>query len=222
MNAATKTASYSTTALGTAAFAFLYFRQNSLIQHGSAASKPLLTTYLALLIISVAGLALLCFFDGKRYFRGRVEEWMVEGSAPTEPVPELEQAQKVRTSGDPLEAIRLLREYLQANPYALHVMSRIAEIYRYDLNNDLAAALEYEEMLKHKLPDDQWAWAALHLAKLYGKLNELEKSVALLERLDDEYSHTIAGKRAQKALEQVRNPGTAGGDDDSEAQGAVG
>jgi hypothetical protein len=222
MNAARKTASYCATALGTAAFAILYFRQSSLIQHGSPASKPLLTTYLALLIISGAGLALLCFFDGRRYFRRSVEGWMVEGSAGTEPVPELEHAQKVRASGDPLEAVRLLREYLQANPYALHVMSRIAEIYRYDLSNELAAALEYEEMLKHKLPDDQWAWAALHLAKLYGNLNELEKSVALLEQLDAKYSHTIAGRRAQKALAQVRNPGTAGGDDDSEAQGAVG
>ena len=86
-------------------------------------------------------------------------------------------------------------------------MSRIAEIYRYDLKNDLAAALEYEELLKHKLPDDQWSWAALHLAKLYGRLNELEKSVALLERLDNDYGHTVAGRRAKKALEQVRNPG---------------
>jgi len=221
MNAASKTGSYGVTALGTAVFGFLYFRQSSLIQHGNPGSKPLATVYLALLVVCAAGLALVCFFDGKRYFSGRMEEWMVEGSAPTEPVPELEQAQKVRASGDPLEAIRLLREYLQANPYALHVMSRIAEIYRYDLNNDLAAALEYEEMLKHKLPDDQWAWAALHLAKLYGKLNELEKSVALLERLDDKYGHTIAGRRAKKALEQVRNSGTAGGDDDSEAEGAV-
>lgn len=222
MSTGLKTTSYGLTALGTAIFGFLYFHQKALVQHGGQASQALVTTYLILLVICVAGLVVCCFADAKRYFRGRVEEWMVEGNAAsTEPVPELEHAQKVRASGDPLEAIRLLREYLQANPYALHVMSRIAEIYRYDLNNDLAAALEYEEMLKHKLPDDQWAWAALHLAKLYGKLNELEKSVALLERLDDRYGHTIAGRRAKKALEQVRNSGNAGGDDDSEAEGAV-
>ena len=116
MNAASKTTSYGATALGTAAFGFLYFRQNSLIQHGNPASKPLLTVYLALLIVSAVGLALVCFFDGKRYFSGRMEEWMVEGSAPTEPVPELEQAQKVRASGDPLEAIRLLRELPPGEP----------------------------------------------------------------------------------------------------------
>src|SRR5258707_5634683 len=187
MNATTKTAGYGATAVATGLFGFLYFKQSSLLSHAQG-SKPLQVTYLTLALFSLAALALLCFVDAKRYFSSRVEAWMVAGSSPTEPVPELDQAQKVRASGDPLEAIRLLREYLQANPYALHVMSRIAEIYRYDLHNDLAAALEYEEMLKHKLPDDQWAWAALHLAKLYGKLNELEKSVVLLERLDAQYS----------------------------------
>jgi hypothetical protein len=93
-------------------------------------------------------------------------------------------------------------------------MARIAEIYRYDLKNVLAAALEYEELLKHKLPDDQWAWSALHLAKLYGQLNEYEKSVALLEKLDASYAHTIAGRRAKKALLQVKNPELAAEDDD--------
>lgn len=221
MSTKTKIAGYSASSAAAGLFGFLYFRQTSLLTH-SQGSKPLQVTFLILSLVSLAALALFCFVDAKRYFSSRVEEWMVEGNAPTEPVPELEQAQKVRASGDPLEAIRLLREYLQANPYALHVMSRIAEIYRYDLQNDLAAALEYEEMLKHKLPDDQWAWGALHLAKLYGRLNELEKSVALLERLDSKYSHTIAGRRAQKALEQVRNPGSPGGDnDDSAPEGAV-
>jgi tetratricopeptide (TPR) repeat protein len=223
MNGTTRTACYGVTAIATGLFGFLYFKQGALLSHAQG-SKPLQVTYLTLAIISLAALGIFCFIDSKRYFSSRVEEWMVEGSSPTEPVPELEQAQKVRASGDPLEAIRLLREYLQTNPYALHVMSRIAEIYRYDLHNDLAAALEYEEMLKHRLPDDQWAWAALHLAKLYGRLNELEKSVTLLERLDADYTHTIAGRRAQKALAQMRNPGSgSGGDhDDSEPEGAVG
>ncbi|HTL17672.1 MAG TPA: hypothetical protein VL793_10565, partial [Patescibacteria group bacterium] len=157
----------------------------------------------------------------KKYLSSKVEEWMVQGSAAaTEPVPELEEAQRVRAAGDPLEAIRRLREYLSTHPYELHVMSRIAEIYRYDLGNDLAAALEYEELLKHKLPDDQWSWAALHLAKLYGRLKQLDKSVELLERLDNDYGHTVAGKRASKALQQVRDPEGKGlQDEDSEGDG---
>jgi tetratricopeptide (TPR) repeat protein len=133
-------------------------------------------------------------------------------------VAEFEEAERLRDAGRPLDAIGVLREYLQANPYELRTMARIAEIYRYDLKNDLAAALEYEELLKHKLPDDQWAWAALHLAKLYGRRNELDKSLALLERLDNDYAHTVAGRRAKKALEQVRNPDAQGAEPEEEEE----
>jgi len=206
MNRKSKTAAYFAAATMAALFAWLYFRQHTLLLRPGQGSKMLMFIFLGLSLLSAVALALLGFADAKSFFSGRVEQWMVQGSTPTESVPELEEAQRVRSAGDPLEAIRLLREYLQAHPYELHVMSRIAEIYRYDLGNDLAAALEYEELLKHKLPDDQWAWAALHLAKLYGRLNELEKSVALLERLDSDFSHTVAGKRAQKALQTVRDP----------------
>jgi tetratricopeptide (TPR) repeat protein len=215
-----KTAAYLATAILAVLFAGLYLRQHALLLRPGQGSKVWMFTFLALSVLSAGLLGLLCIIDAKSFFGGRVEQWMVEGSAPTAPIPELEEAHRVRGSGDPLEAIRLLREYLQINPYELHVMSRIAEIYRYDLNNDLAAALEYEELLKHKLPDDQWAWAALHLAKLYGRLNELDKSVALLEKLDNKYSHTVAGKRAQKALQAVRDPESKGlaEAEDSEAE----
>lgn len=224
MKGKTKTAVYIASVVLAVFFAFLYLRQHSAVSHSaSQASRPLMFTFLALLSLSVLVLVLLAVLDLKQFFSNRVEQWMVQGSGPVGSVPELEEAQRVRASGDPLEAIRLLREYLRAHPYELHVMSRIAEIYRYDLSNDLAAALEYEELLKHKLPDDQWSWAALHLAKLYGRLNELEKSVALLERLDNDYSHTIAGRRAKKALQAVRDPeGKGVEDDDSEQEGATG
>jgi tetratricopeptide (TPR) repeat protein len=158
-------------------------------------------------------LGLFCAYEATRFIWSRAEQWRLQVGPPTEPVPELEEAQRLRASGEPLDAIRLLREYLRANPYELHAMGRIAEIYRYDLKNDLAAALEYEEMLKHKLPDDQWAWAALHLAKVYGRLKQLDRSVALLERIDGEYGHTLPGRRAKKALERVRNPQAGASDD---------
>jgi tetratricopeptide (TPR) repeat protein len=163
--------------------------------------------YLGLFLLAVVGFGLLCAYEVSKFLGNRAERWILQGGPPTAPVPELQEAERLRVSGEPLDAIRLLREYLIANPYELHAMARIAEIYRYDLKNDLAAALEYEELIKHKLPDDQWAWAALHLAKLYGRLNELDKSVALLERIDNECGHTVAGRRAKKALAQVRDPG---------------
>ena len=56
-----------------------------------------------------------------------------------------------------------MREYLLKNPREQHVSLRIAEIYEKDLANPLAAALEYEEVLKQKLPAERWGWAAIHL-----------------------------------------------------------
>lgn len=219
MNGTKKAAVYLGAAGACVLFALLYFREHTRALH----SNTLVFTYLGLALAAGLVLILRVLFDLKSFFSGRVERWMVQGAASAQTSPELEEAQRLRASGDPLEAIRLLREYLQANPYELHVMARIAEIYRYDLNNDLAAALEYEELLKHKLPDDQWAWSALHLAKLYGRLNELEKSIALLERLDDAYGHTIAGRRAKKALESMRdNDGKGLEEDGPKEEGATG
>jgi hypothetical protein len=214
----TRTAAYIATGVGLVVFGFLFFHE---LHQGAGPSKPLKITYLSLMLVSLIGLVIVGVFDLKKLFSSRMERWRIEGATSTDPAPELEEAQRLRVSGEPLDAIRLLREYLLAHPYELQVMSRIAEIYRYDLKNDLAAALEYEELLKRKVPDDQWSWAALHLAKLYGRLNEFEKSVGLLERLDSQYAHTIAGRRARKALQQVRSSGDSPVDDDVE-EGATG
>lgn len=220
MKGMAKTAAYIVTALMAGVFAFCYIREHSLVAHqGPGASHARMIVYLVLLVLAVISLGMVCAGDFKRFLAGKAEEWAVQGSVSTGPVAEFEEAQRLRSAGRPLDAIGVLREYLQANPYELHTMSKIAEIYRYDLNNDLAAALEYEELLKHKLPDDQWAWAALHLAKLYGRRNELEKSLALLERLDSDYSHTVAGRRAKKALEQVRDPNAPVEEGEEETEG---
>ena len=55
-----------------------------------------------------------------------------------------EAAEQMWADGQPLESIRMMREYLNKNPREVHVALRIAEIYEKDLNNFLAAALEYE------------------------------------------------------------------------------
>jgi hypothetical protein len=96
-----------------------------------------------------------------------------------------------------------MREYLQRNPREQYVALRIAEIYEKDLGNLLAAALEYEEVLKHKLAPDRWGWGAIHLCNLYFKLNEAEKGFALLRRIVAEYPETQAADKARKRLEQV-------------------
>jgi len=217
MKGTTKWVAFSAAGTATVVFAYLWSQERAQVLHqATGASRARMIGWSGLFLLSVVALGILCAYEAKKFFSSRAEKWMLESGASSGPVPEFEEAERVRASGDPLDAIRLLREYLQANPYDLRAMSRIAEIYRYDLQNELAAALEYEELLKRKLPDDQWAWSALHLAKVYGRMNEFDKSVALLERLDTDYGHTIAGRRAKKALQQVKNPELAeSGDEDA-------
>ena len=106
-------------------------------------------------------------------------------------------------NGNHLEAVNLMREYLKKNPREQHVALRIAEIYEKDLGNPLAAALEYEEVLKTNLPAERWGWAAIHLCNLYSKLNQHDKSVALLRRIDSEFHETAAAEKARKRLEEL-------------------
>jgi hypothetical protein len=81
------------------------------------------------------------------------------------------------------------------------VALRIAEIYEKDLGNYLAAALEYEEIIKKKLSPERWGWAAIHLANLYsGKLKKSQEAVDLLQRIVAEYGQTGAAKKARERL----------------------
>jgi hypothetical protein len=94
-----------------------------------------------------------------------------------------------------------MRTYLNKHPREQYVALRIAEIYETNLQNYLAAALEYEEVLKKKLPAERWGWAAIHLANLYsGKLDKIPEATALLHRIIEEYSQTAAAKKARERL----------------------
>lgn len=171
----------------------------------SGLSSARAVMYLGGLVVTIIVLGLLSAYEVARYFGERAERTFVESEIePETPVPQFQEAEQLRTDGEPLEAIRMLREYLQENPTELRAMSRIAEIYNYDLKNYLAAALEYEEFLKHKMPAEQWAWGAIHLAKLYGRLDQPEKSLALLERIIKRYGKTTAAARARRALREAR------------------
>ncbi|MBU6399821.1 MAG: hypothetical protein KGS61_05835 [Verrucomicrobia bacterium] len=117
--------------------------------------------------------------------------------------PEYERAEQVWANGDPLEAIRLLREYLRKDPRAQFAALRIAELYEKDLQNPLAAILEYEEVLKHRLPPEQWGWTAIHLCNLYNHNDKADQVVALLRRIVTEYGQTAAAAKARKRLLQI-------------------
>jgi tetratricopeptide (TPR) repeat protein len=175
---------------------------NHVVHKDAGASLGRMIAALVALLLVLGVLGLLCLSNFSRRSGRRAELFNLENADPGVVGAQLEEAEKLRKRGEPLEAIRLLRDFLQEHPGETDLISRIAEIYNYDLRNYLAAALEYEELLKLKLPDEDWGWAALHLAKLYGRLNDPDKAVALLERLDDEYGHTLAARRARKVREQ--------------------
>ncbi|HWW02493.1 MAG TPA: hypothetical protein VNZ64_22540 [Candidatus Acidoferrum sp.] len=215
MNRFVKAAIYAGLILCVAALAYGFAVEHTQVTHNATGgSRSRMMACFGGFLTALIALGLVCAYDVAHYFGWRFERWFLQGGRPVVPGPELEEAQRLRARGQPLDAIRLLREYLEKNPDELHLMSRIAEIYKDDLENDLAAALEYEELLKHRLPDEEWGWAALHLAKLYGRLNQPEKSMALLERIDTEYGQTVAARRARKAREQI---GAAAPDEGQEA-----
>ena len=173
------------------------------VLHAAAeASKPKMIAALAGLIGILAVLGLLGALDLSGKLGRRSHLWALDATDPSLAATALEAAENLRKRGESLEAIRQLREFLQEHPGESEVMARIAEIYNYDLKNYLAAALEYEELMKHRLTDEDWGWAALHLAKLYGRLNQPDKALTLLEKLDNEYGETLAARRARKVREQ--------------------
>jgi tetratricopeptide (TPR) repeat protein len=141
-------------------------------------------------------------------FGQRVVQTLLDDGEEAPKGPDYEAAEQEWAKGDYLEAIRLLREYLEKNPRAQHVALRIAEIYEKDLSNPLAAALEYEEVLKQKLPPERWGWAAIHLCNVYtGKLNQPQKGIDLLRRIVTEHGETAAAEKARGRLDQLADEG---------------
>lgn len=158
-------------------------------------------TYGSLAFASLVGLGLLLARDVSRYLANRVEDFIFNDDLKGVRDPEYEEAENVWANGQHLDAIQLMRDYLKKHPREQYVALRIAEIYETNLGNYLAAALEYEEILKKKLPAERWGWAAIHLANLYsGKLNKPEQATALLRRIVDEFGQTAAAKKARERL----------------------
>ncbi len=210
MNRFVKVTVYVVLILGVVTLACGFAVEYTRVTHNAAgASRSQMMACFGGFLATLIALGLLIAYDVTQHFGWRFERWFLQGGRPADPTPELEEAQRLRAKGQPLDAIRLLREVLEKNPGEFQVMSRIAEIYNHDMENYLAAALEYEELLKHKIPDEEWGWAALHLAKLYGRLDQPEKSMALLERIENEYGQTVAARRARKARERLSEPGGA-------------
>jgi len=158
-------------------------------------------SYGAGLVVVIICLGLLIAHDFSRFAAHRFEKFIFDEDLEGAKDPEYEEAEKIWANGNFLEAIQLMRDHLKSHPREQYVALRIAEIYEKDLGNFLAAALEYEEILKKKLPAERWGWAAVHLANLYsGKLNKGQQAVDLLQRIVAEYGQTAAAKKARERL----------------------
>ncbi len=167
----------------------------------SSRSMSRVMAYGGVAFLCVVGLGLLLAHDFSHFTAGQVERFIFDDNLEGTKDPEYEEAEQVWANGQHLEAVRLMREYLEQHPREQYVALRIAEIYEKDLNNPLAAALEYEEILKKKLPPERWGWAAIHLANLYsGKLNQPEQATTLLERIVNDYGQTAAARKARERL----------------------
>ena len=165
-----------------------------------AADRSGMMTYAAGLFAVILGMGLLLAFDLSKFFAHRFEKLVFDDEGEAHRDPEYEEAEKVWANGQPLEAISLMREFLKAHPSEQYAALRIAEIYEKDLGNYLAAALEYEEILKKRLNPDRWGRAAIHLTNLYSKLNRPDDANALLRRIMNEHPQTTAAKKARETL----------------------
>jgi predicted Zn-dependent protease len=155
---------------------------------------------LVLFVGALLSLGLLVAYDLTQYLGSRAGDYLFNDVGEGERDPEYELAEQEWVNGKPLEAIEMLREFLKKNPRAQYAALRIAEIYEKDLRNEVAASLEYEEILKKRLPAERWGWAAIHLCNLYSRMGHGEKMRALLERIARDYPQTGAAKKARQNL----------------------
>lgn len=119
-----------------------------------------------------------------------------------------ERAEQIALKGQPREAIRVLEAIVAKHPNHVHSILRIAELYDKELHDFQSAALHYEELLKQKIPAEQWGWVAIRLANIYsGKLNQPEAAIALISRLAAEHPGTQAGAKALKRMGMIAKAG---------------
>ena len=152
-------------------------------------------------VVCLIGLGLLLSRDATGWFAHQATDFLYNDNAVGVHNPDYDHAEEMALQGDYMEAIRLLREFLKANPREIYAQIRIAEIYENELKNYLAAALEYEEVLKHKFNADRWGWAAIHLTNLYsGKLDKPEAALTWLRKIAEDIPNTGPARKARERL----------------------
>jgi|GEM_PF-247548 len=166
----------------------------------TAQTRESMMKNLGVMVLAIIGLGMLLAYDFSHYVANRGVDMLLDDDGSAGKDPEYERAEQVWAEGHPMEAVEMMRNYLKTHPREQFVALRIAEIYEKDFRNYLAAAMEYEEVLKKKLPPENWGWNAIHLCNLYSKLDRQADYDALLHRIVNEYGKTSAAVKARKRL----------------------
>lgn len=162
-----------------------------------------LVTWGLLAVVSVVVLGILVAYDVSHFVGQRAAKALFEDDPGEIPENLYEQVEKAYGAGDFLESVRLLREYAKENPRAAHAQIRIAEIYEKDLNNPLAAALEYEEVMLLPLGAERRGWTGIHLVNLYNRLEKPDQAIAMMQKIIAECPDTPAALKARERLESA-------------------
>ncbi len=148
-------------------------------------------------------LAVFVAWDVSRFLGGLAGQLFWGGRRIASITPAWWKAERLCKEQQPLEAIRVLRDYLNAHPRHWGVAVRIAEIYQHEIKDPLPAALEYEELLKQRLPDAARAKIMLRLAACRLLLREAEPASAMLRQVIEKFPRTPAAKKAARRLERM-------------------
>lgn len=160
----------------------------------------------AVYLLTGAALALFLAWDVSQFFGWQAERLFLGGGRLASFTPALWKAERLRQQDQPLEAVRTLREQLVAHPRQWRLAVRIAEIYQHDLNNPLAAALEYEELLKRRLPRPARAWIMVRLAGCHRVLRRMDESAETLRQVIEQFPRTPAAEKAARRLARLSEP----------------
>lgn len=159
----------------------------------------------AVYLLAGAALALFVAWDVSQFFGWQAERLFLGGGSLSSLTPTWWKADRLRREQQVDEAIRVLRDAFEAHPRQWRLGVRIAEMYQHDLNNPLAAALEYEHLLQARLPRQARAWLMVRLGTCYLLLRRLEDAEAKLREVSEKFPNTPAAEKAERRLARMES-----------------
>lgn len=151
-------------------------------------------------------LAVIVAWDVSRFFGGIAGQLFWGGGRLPSITPAWWKAERLCREHRPVEAVQVLRDYLNSHPRQWRVAVRIAEIYQHKADEPLAAVLEYEELLKRRLPDSARAEILLRQAACYLLLRDTERAAAKLGEVIENFPATPAAEKARRRLARMDSP----------------